>query len=387
MENLEQKTLPIGKEVIEKHKREIAVIIGVILVVVLAVMLHLLRQYEDYDVRSSVDREDSSETDYVEYQGNLLRYNRDGAFYTEYDGDLIWNYTYEMQAPQAEISGEYAMIYDRGGTRLSILSPTGAKGNITTSLPIVDADVSSRGTVAVLMQRDTTGYVEMYDLEGTVLASGELHGENSGVPIALALSSDGEKLMISMIDLKEADVKSTIAFYDFGRDGEEAIDHLVATYSYSDMVIPQVAFVKNDKAIAFGDSEIIIYKNNAKCTVDREIFLANQVKSIFYNDDYFGIVSDVTTEEGTLENQMTVYNMSGYEKFRKNLEISYNEIELMSNNEIVVSNGRDVNIYTMQGIKKFAYSFETSIYKIIPGGSSRRYVFLMDGATEIVRLI
>ena len=87
-----------------------------------------------------------------------------------------------------------------------------------------------------------------------------------------------------------------------------------------------------------------------------------------------------------LANQMTVYNMSGYEVFETALDISYNDIELMRNNEIVISNGKDVNIYTMQGIKKFAYSFETSIYKIIPGRGSRRYIFLEQDVTELVTL-
>ena len=368
-------------------RRRIAASLLIVAVMVAAVfMVHLLRNFEDYTVTDSVARDDSAETEYLDFCGNLLKYNRDGAFYTEYKGKLIWNYTYEMKAPKAEICGEYVMIYDKGGTQLSILSPTGVKGSIKTSLPIVDADVTAKGTVAVLMQEDNVGYVEMYDMEGRVLASGELHGENSGYPVALALSSDGEKLMISMIDLRGGDVKSTISFYDFGKEGKDAIDNLVAAYSYADMVIPQIAFVKNDKAIAFGNNEVIIYKNDAKCKVDKELFFQEQIKSIFYNDSYFGIVADAQQEDGTLVNRMTVYSMNGFKKFAKDLDIAYHEIELMANNEIVVTNGEDVNIYTMQGIKKFAYTFETSIYKIIPGSSSTRYIFLETGKTELVKL-
>ena len=76
-----------------ERKKEIALILVVIAVVVLAVMVHLLRQYKDYSVRSSTERIDSAETNYLDFQGNILKYNRDGAFYTDYDGELIWNYT------------------------------------------------------------------------------------------------------------------------------------------------------------------------------------------------------------------------------------------------------------------------------------------------------
>ena len=130
----------------------------------------------------------------------------------------------------------------------------------------------------------------------------------------------------------------------------------------------------------------MIFRSNSRFDVDHEIFFQDQIKSVFYNDDYFGVVRDVAQEDGSLANQMTVYNMSGYEVFETALDISYNDIELMRNNEIVISNGKDVNIYTMQGIKKFAYSFETSIYKIIPGRGSRRYIFLEQDVTELVTL-
>lgn len=128
-----------------ERKKEIALILVVIAVVVLAVMVHLLRQYKDYSVRSSTERIDSAETNYLDFQGNILKYNRDGAFYTDYDGELIWNYTYEMQAPQAQMCGNSVLIYDRNGTQLAILSVTGIEGNVRTSLPILDADVSASG--------------------------------------------------------------------------------------------------------------------------------------------------------------------------------------------------------------------------------------------------
>lgn len=368
-------------------KRTVLVIVAVTTVVFAAVyMIRLLRHYDDYTVKASVEREDSSETEYMDFQGNLLKYNRDGAFYTEYKGELIWNYTYEMKTPTAKQCGEYVLIYDKGGTQLAILSPVGIKGNIKTSLPILDADVASKGTVAVLMQEESVSYVELYDVEGKVLASGELHGENSGYPLALALSSAGDKLMVSMLDLRQGSVKSIISFYHFGKEGKDAIDNLVASYSYEDLVIPQIDFVKKDKAVAFGDNQVIIYKNDARCKEEKKMSFDNQIRSIFYNETYFGVIADAITEEGEAVNRMTVYSMNGFKKFEKNLEIDYNQMELMENNEIFVTNGKDVNIYTMQGIKKFAYTFETGIYKIIPEKSFGRYIFLESDKTEIVKV-
>ena len=72
----------------------------------------------------------------MDFQDNFLKYSRDGAFYTEYDGDLIWNYTYEMDDPQIDVCGNYILIYDVQGTQAAILTNTGFKQTIKTAMPI-----------------------------------------------------------------------------------------------------------------------------------------------------------------------------------------------------------------------------------------------------------
>ena len=71
---------------------------------------------------------------------------------------------------------------------------------------------------------------------------------------------------------------------------------------------------------------------------------------------------------------------------QKAVEIASTNAEFLSNHEILLSNNKEVELYTLQGIKKFAYEFDTSIYKIIPQDASRRYVFVEDGHTDVVRM-
>ena len=124
-------------------------------------------------------------------------------------------------------------------------------------MPIVDANIASQGTVAILMQDGEAGYVQVCNDAGKVLASGELHMKNSGYPLAITLSSTAQRLMVSQLDVKDGNVKTTISFYDFSNKGKDEIDNIVATYSFSDRIVPQIAYVDGDKAIAFGDSEVI----------------------------------------------------------------------------------------------------------------------------------
>ena len=192
--------------------------------------------------------------------------------------------------------------------------------------------------------------------------------------------------MVSQLDVKAGDVKTTISFYDFGKTGEEQIDNIIATYSFSDQIIPEIAYVDGDRAVAFGDSEVILFQNNAKATIAKEIFVDGEVKSVFYDERFFGTICGTTDEDGNYINQMTVYTVGGFKRCQKTIDLSYSKAEFLSNHEICLSNNKEVAIYTLQGIKKFAYTFETGIYKIIPGDSSRRYTFVEDGHTDVVRL-
>lgn len=388
-----QQSIVIEDDTIEEKKPFFSAKRSRIRLVLLAVVLLLaaligsrLRRYHDYTVKTTYARGEATETTYVGFQGNLLKYSRDGAFYTKYNGDLIWNYTYEMSNPKMDVSGNYILIYDMKGTQVSILTNTGFKQSIKTAMPIVDANIASQGTVAILMQEGDTGYVQLWDAEGNTLASGELHMENSGFPIALDISEKGDRLVVSQIDLNGGNVKTTIAFYDFGKDGQDKVDNIIATYSYADQVFPEIHFMENDRVVAFGDAEVVVFNNNAKVSVDKEIFVDGEIKSVFFDDKFFGMICSVTDEAGDFVNQMTIYSSHGRKTTKKNVEIPYTKVEMLGNHELCLSNGKEVAIYSLQGIKKFAYSFDTSIYKIISGDSSRRYYFIKEDSIEGIRL-
>ena len=367
------------KHIYTRHRKKILVFFLCIVAVILWVLVFNLRKYDDFDVKETYERVDSAETHYVDFQDNFLKYSRDGAFYTEYDGDLIWNYTYEMDDPQIDVCGNYILIYDVQGTQAAILTNTGFKQTIKTAMPIVDANIASQGTVAILMQDGEAGYVQVCNDAGKVLASGELHMKNSGYPLAIALSSTAQRLMVSQLDVKDGNVKTTISFYDFSNKGKDEIDNIVATYSFSDQIIPQIAYVDGDKAIAFGDSEVIVFNNNSKASIAKETFVDGQIKSVFYNLALLAI-------DGKYIDQMTVYTLTSRKRCQKTIDIASTNAEFVANHEIVLSNNKEVELYTLQGIKKFAYEFSTSIYKIIPQDASRRYVFVEDGHTDVVRL-
>lgn len=344
-----------------------------------------LRQYTDYDVRASVERADTKATQFKEFQGNILKYSNDGAFYTDHNNERIWNQTYEMSNPSVDICGNYLAIYDKKGKSIYILNKSGLVYNLETNYPITQVSIASQGTMAVLMENQSKGLLSLYDKEGNLLVSGAIHGEKGGYPVAIALSDDAIKLGVSMLDVNDGTVKSTLAFYNFGTVGENSIDHIVSATTYEDMFIPKLDFVSKDCMLAVSDSSVLVLEGTQtpKETI-RINYDSEEIKSLFYNESYVGVVTD--TAEETIGHLIRVYDLKGKLMMEENSELEYTNVELLSSNEVCIYNRTVCDIYTVRGVFKFHYEFEDELYEVIPGGSSLNYTFILNNRTEQARL-
>jgi len=343
-----------------------------------------LRQYTDYDVRSSVERADTKATRFREFQGNILKYSNDGAFYTDHNNEMIWNQTYEMSNPTIDMCGGYLVIYDKKGTDIYILNKNGLVHSLETNYPVTQVSVAGQGTIAVLMDNQSKGLLSLYDKEGNVLVSGAIHSEKGGYPVAIALSDDAIKLGVSILDVKAGNVKSTLAFYNFGSVGENAIDHIVSVASYDDMFMPELDFVSKDCMLAVTDKGVIVFEGSQTPKESARIELAEKVKSLFYNKEYIGVISDSSDE--AVHNVIQVYDFNGKLMMEEVSDMDYANVELLSSNEVCVSNRTVCDIYTIRGVFKFHYEFEEELYGVIPGDSGLNYTFILNGITEQARL-
>lgn len=373
---------------IRKHRFQIfrfaLIVTAAVVLAIAGIYLYLTHHhYEDYEVNATVERSDTAGTHFEGFCGNILKYSNDGAFYINSRNELIWNQTYEMSNPCLDICENFLVIYDKKGTMLYILTPEGMEGSIETVEPIEQVSIAAQGTVAVLTQKDSTGYLTLYDKEGTSLASGAIYGEKGGYPIAIALSYDAIKLAVSMLDLSDGNVKSTVAFYNFGSVGQNFKEHCIGVYSFADAVVPEMEFVSNDRMIALGDTEIVIFEGKQSPQIMTEIPMEQQVKSMFYNKKYIGVVTGNTQD---VSNHFVIYNTKGNIVMEKDFELDYNVIEFLSNQEICIRNETSCDIYAPNGVYKFHYDFDKELYKILPGWYGLGYTLIFNGETQNIRL-
>lgn len=374
---------------IQEHRKKIfwriiSVIIIVAIVFVAYQLWSALRAYSSYEVRNSIERTDSKASQFEYFQDNILKYSNDGIVYMNSENELIWNQAFEMTAPQIDICKEYLVVYDKNGTNLYIMNTKGPVKHLEMTRPIQSVCIAEQGTIAVLMKEGVNSYIRLYDKYGETLANGEFFGDQGGFPMDIAFSYDAKKLAVAMVDINGGNVKSTITFYNFGTVGQNEIDNNVGMYSYSDMLIPEIEYISNDRMVAFGDNEILIFEGAQKPKVAEEILLEKDIESIFYNEKYIGVSWSNQDENAT--HHIKVYGMNGSVVMENDTAMAYDRIEFLANNEICVTNEYECELYTIHSIKKFSYVFDTEIYKILSQDGYANYIFIRDGITEEVHL-
>lgn len=376
-------------EQIRSHRKKVArriiCVAGILLVIFVAAELYLaLRTFSSYSVNSTVERHDSEAVSFTNFGNYILKYSNDGAVCTDGQNEQIWNQSYEMVTPTIAMCDDYLAIYDRGGIDVYILSKTNAIKHLEMGNSISSVSISAKGTIAVLMKDTSTSYVEVYNKSGEKVVRGGFPREKGEYPVDIALSCDAKKLGVSMVNIAEGSLKSVISFYNFGSVGKNEIDNKVGEFVYENMMIPEIEFVSNNRMVALADSEIMIFEGAEKPELSREIVPEAEMRSVFYNDKFVGVVTENAGDKKGYH--ITLYNSKGKSSVDVDTEIEYDKIYFLNNGEFCVTDGINTEIYTTHSIKKFNYKFDRNIYRILSQGKGTEYIFIFEDATEEVRL-
>ena len=387
-ETIETDYKQINKQIKEHRKkifrRIVEIAILVILLLLIGKLVYSIRTYDDYEIKNTIRRDSTSVTKFEEYRDYILEYSNDGIQCIKKDGELVWNQAFEMTTPVVEIRGEYLVVYDKGGTRIFILTEKGLQKEIETTSAIQTVCLAEQGSVAVLMREDNESQIKLFDKKGSELANGKFYDDKGSFPVDIALSWDAQKLAVSMIGVTGNEVGSSISFYNFGSVGQSEIDNNVGVYNIEGVVIPEIDYVSKDRMIAIGTGKVIVFAGNQKPEIEKEIDIPEKVLSSFYNEKYIGIVYDNPELESSWH--VKVMDFNGKTIMETDTSIVYETVEFLSKNEICISNKTECEIFTTHNIKKFSYVFDRELYKIIAGENEQSYTFIFKETIEEVKL-
>lgn len=318
--------------------------------------------------------------------GNVLLYSKDGASCIDSNGTAVWNRTYEMQNPMISISGQVAAIGDYNGRSIYVMDKNGEKGTVNTNLPIRDFCVSANCVVAAVLDDANVTRIYVYDANKnteTPIVESRATMDKSGYPVSISLSPNGKLMAISYLYVDSGNMKSSVAFYNFGEVGKNEADNYVSGYDYLDTVIPYIQFMDNDSVFAVSDDRIVFFSGAERPTNIASNLLEEEVQSVYYNESYVGLV--FINQSGESAYRLDVYNAEGSKVHSQFFDIEYTDI-VFNKDQIIIYNDLDCQICNIKGVDKFTGEFDKSTSLVVPTSSVYKYVTVTTNSVDVIEL-
>lgn len=341
---------------------------------ILCIMTFLIYRYRTYHTMSSIkeiSKEMSDSTQSFAYENGTICYNEDGISFLNSKGETEWNKTFSVRNPISSYCGDYIVVASKSGNEVKLLDDTGNMKSLTVSYPIIDAEVAEQGVIALMLQGDDGNYIELYDAAQEKLVSIKTTPTQNGYPMDIDVSSDGQNLVVSYLVVDGIETKSRIAFYNFGNEGKEKEDRLVAGFDFKDTVIPKVSYMGNSRVSAIGDNELVIFKAGSKPSMKKEIEINESIKSIAVNEDYAALI--VEAKESEEQYEARVYNRAGRQIMSHGFSYEFNKASL-GDGELLLIGSYHCSILNFAGHEMFRHDFDKRVLDISPTGKARRYL-------------
>ncbi len=376
------------KEKIVRHKltttyRLLLVVIAFGALLALVAVQYNRHIYTAYDIVSSVERDNVAGTMDLGLGSSIFSYSNDGAHSTAVNGEVSWNQTFQMQDVELAFCGDVVAMGDYNGRNIYVANSEQVLGGFTTTMPIRDLTVAANGRVtAVLADTDVT-WINTYNSEGKLLYNGQAKMNDSGYPASISLSPNGELLCVSYTYIDVGELKTNIAFYNFGEVGDNYSDHLASIHIYNDLMVPYVQFMNDRTAFAVGDSRLMIYSGSQKPVSQGEYLFEREIRSVYYSEDYVGLVFLSDNEQGRYV--MEVYDTAAQKVNSYYFDVDYTDI-FFSRNNFVVYNETECLIMTMDGMEKYHGNFKETVRLMLPASGAYRYILVTGDSIETIQL-
>lgn len=376
------------REKIKSHKFTIFYRMTLIMILIAAATAGVYVQwknriYTENTIVSSIETTITPDKKLMPLAGYLLSYSKDGASCMDAKGNAVWNETYEMQNPIIDMCQNVVAIGDYNGRNIYIMNTSGSMGNITTTKPVRDFSVAANGVIAVVLDDKEVTLIYLYDAQGNELVHFRTTMSESGYPVSVSISPNGQLICVSYLYVDSGQMKSSVAFYNFGAVGQNSTDNYVSGYDYLDTVVPFTRFLDNKTAIAVSDDRIMFYSGAQKPVSIAENLVSDDIQSVYYGGEYIGLVFN-STESGN-RYRMDVYNKAGQLVQTIEFDIEYTDI-VFHNDQIIIYNETICFIYNSNGVQKYAGNFDKSALTLIPLSSGYRYMVVTPDSIDTIEL-
>lgn len=368
------------KRKLKMNRMQWTIVAGVLILAVVLVyaLVKNNKVASSYEVVTSMSRGDDTSVYYCMMRKGMVKYSKDGVAMTNKSGTVLWNQTYEMASPTMTSAGDYVAVGDIGANTIYIFNEYGQLGRVSTDVPIQEIQISEQGVVAAVLSDTSSNYINLYDKQGNSLGSIKASLENTGYPLAIALSPDASKLAVSYLIVKSGSMQSRIVSYDFS-DVEG--DHLLDTQELEGLY-PKAAFLDSREVVLFGEKGFVLYQADSKKIETQESF-ESEINSVFCTNQKLGFIFKNEDDNGKY--RMEIYNKAGKKSSTYYFDLDYSGMTA-DDDEVILYNDEEMLIYHMGGRVRFRGTFNTAVTGVMPSWEDGLYWLIDDQSLREIRI-
>lgn len=340
-----------------------------------------VREFKGYEKETAAELA-AQLSGYTFGEEKLFLYSNDGARAIGADGAAVWEASYQLDNPELVFCKDVAAIADIGGNMVYVVAENGIPYNYQVIYPIVRHEVAKQGVTAVLLDNGTEDFIQMYDIHGNLRVDINTKTKVDGIPIDIALSEDGKKLVTLYVTFQGDSMMCKVTFYNADEVGKNYINNIVGQKTFGENVLVyDVQFLNEDTLCVLLEHGFALYR----MTETPELICENKTEQTIIEIVCVENGLYVVTETETKQRTMSFYNTKGEEKQVWKKIPEYEAIAATSE-EVVFFSPQGVEIYRTNGSLKFSTAFEQSLEAVFPAGDNR--YFLVDTAVvETIKLI
>ncbi len=363
---------------IRKHRMHSMLRVLLIVVVIIAIAAVLVNSYKNqvfsgYVITQKGDYQVIENTSYMENNGSIIRYSKDGISNTDINGEVLWNLTYEMQSPIVKTADGFVGVGDYNGHIVHLIDAKGNSYEVDTKLPIRDFAVSSTGYVAAILEDAGNSWINLFNKEGTKIVEAKATMSKTGYPIACSLS--GEVMGVSYFYVDGDTMRSSVTFYNFGGVGENVTDHIVSSYDYANAVVPMVEAMNAEASFAVADNRLMFFEGSKKPVSKADILLDRQVQGVYYSDTHVGLLFYDHTGENKYS--LDVYNTAGEKVVSHGFDMNFKDI-IIRNDQIMIYNESECQVVGLNGKEKYKGTFEGRVHYVVATDVPRKFLVIIN---------
>ena len=127
----------------------------------------------------------------------------------------------------------------------------------------------------------------------------------------------------------------------------------------------------------------MFYKGKQKPENIANIIINDQIQSVYYNENYVGLV--FYNAGGETTHMLQLYDTAGNKGLTLYFDQEYKDI-MLEKEGIIIYNEDECVIFDWEGRKKYEGFFKEKIECVIPLGNIARYVIVTNTSVQMIKL-